>query len=154
MGRNGGVDLTQLQALRDNLRQTDAELEIFINGCAKELAARLLRKVVKRTPTGQYPKSSGKVGGTLRRGWTDDKKVNITEYVQNLAISHVGNTYTIEITNVQDYASYVEYGHRTRGHKNWIKGKFMMTISAKEIERSAPAILERKIKKALEDCFR
>ena len=34
------------------------------------LAARLLALVIPRTPVGQYPRSSGKKGGTLRRGWT------------------------------------------------------------------------------------
>ena len=35
-----------------------------------KLAARLLALVIPRTPVGQYPKGSGKKGGTLRRGWT------------------------------------------------------------------------------------
>lgn len=36
------------------------QVDLFIDACAKELAARLLAKVIKRTPVGDYPNSSGK----------------------------------------------------------------------------------------------
>lgn len=53
--------------------------------------------------------------------------------------------------NPVEYASYVEYGHRTANHKGWVKGKFMMTISEQELEKIAPKVLENKIKKYLGD---
>lgn len=43
-----------------------------------------------------------------------------------------------------NYASYVEYGHRTKNHKGWVEGRFMATISMQEIERQLPKFLERK----------
>ena len=125
-----------------------------MESCAKELAARLLAKVVKRTPVGQYPSGSGKVGGTLRRGWTAGKDQNATAYAKSLKIHHFGGTYVIEIVNPIEYASYVEFGHRTRNHKGWVEGKFMLTISEQEIQSIAPRILENKIKKLLGECFR
>ena len=63
----GDCDFKELEKLRDKL--TELQMNDF-GACAKELAARLLRKAIKRTPAGQYPPGSGKVGGTLRRGWT------------------------------------------------------------------------------------
>lgn len=48
--------------------------------------------------------------------------------------------------NPVEYASYVEYGHRTANHKGWVKGRFMMTISEQELEKIAPKVLENKIK--------
>ena len=152
MGRNGGCDFSQWQKLKENLEATDEQLNLFIESCAKELAARLLAKVIKRTPVGQYPSSSGKKGGTLRRNWTAGKSA--TDYAQSLRVNHFGDTYVIEIVNPTEYASYVEFGHRTRNHAGWVQGKFMLTISEQEIEAAAPAILEKKIKKVLGDCFR
>ena len=71
MMRWGNVDYRQLQKLRDNLQKLqDMDLDKFCEDVSKELAARLLALVIPRTPVGQYPKSSGKKGGTLRRGWT------------------------------------------------------------------------------------
>lgn len=152
MGRNGGCDFSQWEKLKENLEATDEQLNLFIESCAKELAARLLAKVIKRTPVGQYPASTGKKGGTLRRGWTAGKSA--TDYAQSLKVNHFGDTYVIEIVNPTEYASYVEFGHRTRNHKGWVQGKFMLTISEQEIETAAPAILERKIKKILGECFK
>lgn len=67
--RWGDVDYKQLQKLRDNLQKLqDMDLDKFCEDVSKELAARLLALVIPRTPVGQYPRSSGKKGGTLRRG--------------------------------------------------------------------------------------
>lgn len=154
MGRNGGCNFSDWERLKENLDATEEQLNGFLESCAKELAARLLAKVIKRTPVGQYPKGSGKKGGTLRRGWTAGKNENATAYAQSLKVNHFGDTYVIEIINPTEYASYVEFGHRTRNHKGWVEGKFMLTISEQEIESAAPAILEKKIKKVLGDCFK
>ena len=50
--------LKDLQRKLNNLRQND--FDEFCTACAKELAARLLAKAIKRTPVGQYPRKSGK----------------------------------------------------------------------------------------------
>lgn len=147
-----GVNYNDWEKLRNSLKDADDELALFIEQCAKELAARLLAKVIKRTPVGQYPKGSGKTGGTLRRGWTAGKAASA--YADSLAVHHFGDQYTIVITNPTEYASYVEFGHRTRGHKGWVAGKFMLTISEQEIENVAPAILEKKIQKKLGEIFK
>lgn len=129
---------------------SSAEKDEFISECAKELAARLLAKVIKRTPT-RKPEDcpAGVTGGNLRRGWTGGKKSSAKAFVDSLNISHVGNTYVIEITNNVDYASYVEYGHRTRNHKGWVEGRKMLTKSEAEIKAQAPKILEAKLNKWL-----
>lgn len=67
----GTVDYRQLKKLRENLvKLQSADLEKFCIDASKELAGRLLALVIPRTPVGAYPKSTGKTGGTLRRGWT------------------------------------------------------------------------------------
>jgi hypothetical protein len=156
MARNGKVNFRDLKDFRDKLEKnlTGDQLNLFIEACAKELAARLLAKVIKRTPVGQYPAETGKKGGTLRRGWTNGKSQAAHEYVGGLQVNHTGDLYVIEIINPVEYASYVEFGHRTRDHEGWVEGRFMLTISEQEIEADAPRVLENKLKKKLGECFK
>lgn len=143
MSKWGAVDQRNLQKLKKRMEQLNAsDLDAFCKAGAKELAARLLRKVKKRTPVGQYAKGSGKTGGTLRRNWTIDAD-----------ITKVGNEYEIVVFNPTEYASYVEFGHRTANHAGWVKGRFMMTESEIELESQAPQILERKLEKLLMGMF-
>ncbi len=158
----GGCDFKQLKNLQKKLNKLQRDdFKAFCEEVAKELAARLLAKVIKRTPVGQYEPSSGKTGGTLRRGWTAKteseaiagRTPDAKAYVNSLNVTKVGNMYQIEIINPVHYASYVEYGHRTRDHKGWVPGRFMLTISENELKTQAPKILEKKIIKYLGECF-
>lgn len=146
----GKVDYKQLEEFQKKLQQLNKTQDEFCQAAAKELAARLLAKVIRRTPVGEYPEKSGLKGGTLRRGWTGNKKGGAA-YAQNLPIQRVGNDYVIDIINPTEYASYVEYGHRTRGHKGWVQGRFMLTISVAEVQSAAPKILEKKLAEWLGD---
>lgn len=163
MGKMGGFPISDMKKLQKQLNKIQQDqVEAFIDACAKELAARLLAKVIKRTPVGQYPASSGKKGGTLRRGWTSKTheeaasggKASAKAYADSLTIHHYGNTLVIEIVNPVKYASYVEYGHRTADHKGWVQGRFMLTTSEQEIQNIAPKVLEAKIKKFLGGCMK
>ncbi len=153
MSRYGKMDIRELKELQNNLKKLQSP-DVFVEACAKELAARLLAMVIKRTPVGDYPGSSGKKGGTLRRGWTGEKTSSAKAYANSLTVNHFGDTYVIEIINPVEYASYVEFGHRTSNHKGWVKGQFMMTISEQELQRIAPKVLEAKIKKYLGGCIK
>lgn len=128
MGRAGNFDYRELQKLRDELNKLNQNIEAFLDESAKELAARLLRMVKQKTPVDT---------GTLRRSWT------IGEIHKN------GNDYVVDVKNPKEYATYVEYGHRTAGHTGWVSGRFMLTISEQELERIAPQVLENKIRKFL-----
>lgn len=141
MARWGKVDFRQLKQMQKKMERLErAGFETFCEDAAKELAARMLSKVIKRTPVGVY--DNGRTGGTLRRGWTI-----------NADVRKVGNVYEVEVINPTEYAQYVEYGHRTRNRQGWVNGRFMMTISAAEVERAAPAILERKLMNLLKEAF-
>lgn len=152
MARMGNFKVKGLKELQKELNNLQQNTDEMLESCAKELAARLLRLVVKRTPVGDYSgdsytcvsgeqhkghKVQGKTGGTLRRGWTIGE------------IRKEGNVYKVDIINPVEYASYVEYGHRTANHSGWVKGHFMMTISEQELQKIAPKVLENKIKKFL-----
>ena len=141
------ADYKQLIAFSNNLKQLNNDIrEQFISDCAKEIAARLLAKVTKRTPVGVY---KHKRGGTLRRGWTNGKATS--SFAEQLEVKRRGNSYIIDIINPVEYASYVEYGHRNRNHTGWVKGHFMLTISENEIRSIMPNILERKLRKKLDE---
>lgn len=134
------ADYSQLVDFSEKLKMlNDSQREELIIASIKEIASRVLTKVIKRTPVGVY---SNKTGGTLRRGWSTSKALNV---------SKKGNNYVIDIINPVEYASYVEYGHRTRNHTGWVEGRFMLTISTQEVENITPKILERRLKAMLKD---
>jgi len=166
--RWGDVDFKQLLRLQKRMEQLQRrDAEEFCRACAKELAARLLAKVIRRTPVGEYPAASGMKGGTLRRGWTakteqeaiggtGKKRLSNNEaltFAQDFEITKTGDVYQVEIINPVRYASFVEFGHRTRDHKRWISGRFMLTISEKELEGQVDSILEKKLTKFLGECI-
>lgn len=182
MAKVGSFDFKEIEKLQKQVERLEQEKDAFNRECLQELAARLLQKVVKRTPVGVAPKLDGPktvkvkgadgksktflskngaimqkywagyVGGTLRRGWTLGK------------IQRIGDTYQIEIINPTEYASYVEYGHRQtpgryipalgkRAKTAWVPGKFMLTISEKEINDIAPKMIEKKLEAKLREVF-
>ena len=159
----GNCDYKQLQRLRDSLATLQSmDMDRFCTDVSKELAARLLALVIPRTPVGQYPKSSGKKGGTLRRGWTSKTQADAASrggsndakaYAEALPVRKSGNTYTIEVINPVEYASYVEFGHRTRGGDGWVPGQYFLTLSERDLERLAPGVIERKLEALLREVF-
>ena len=139
----GKVSLNDLKKFQESLNKlNESERRKWNEAAVKELAARLLAKAIKRTPVGQYPLSSGKKGGTLRRGWTVG------------AVKKSGSTYTIEVINPVEYAPYVEFGHRTANHAGWVNGRFMLTISERELQKDAPKILTAKLQSFLGGAFK
>lgn len=178
MANMGGFSVAGMKKLQKQLNKIQqGNVEAFIDACAKELAARLLAKVIKHTPVRQYPANSGKKGGTLRRGWTSKthkeaengsgtpNAAMAAAYAESLQINHIGKMLQIEIINPVEYASYVEYGHRQepgryvpelgkRLKKGWVQGQFMLTVSEQEIQDIAPKVLTSKIKKFLEECMK
>lgn len=139
-------DTKGLKLLQDKMEKAGASIDQFYVDCNRELAARLLRKVIKRTPVGVAPEVGdepkqvskevkakywkGYVGGTLRRGWTakteqeaqNSKKVSVAKAVMELPVTHTGNQYNIDVVNCVSYASYVEYGHKQ------IPGRFVPAL--------------------------
>ena len=180
----GGFDIKGLERLQKDLNKVkEAQLNEFLEACTKELAARLLAMIIKRTPVGDYDtywtdsdgtrivddnnkpivlKKFSKRGGTLRRGWTAQKGIGasdlntggVSQFIDSLRVNHFGDIYVIEVINSVYYASFVEFGHRTPDHKGWVKGQFMMTISEQELEHIAPKVLEKKITVFLGGVFR
>lgn len=171
-----GAKFDDLKKFKEQLEELNENRDAFFEHCSKQLAARLLRKVVKRTPVGVKPEfdgprtikvkgASGKskifltkegaiyeefwktyTGGTLKRSWTVGP------------VEKTPQGYKIEVKNPTHYAVYVEFGHRqTPGRyvpalgktlkKGWVPGRFMLTISEKEIVAMMGKYLERELKR-------
>ncbi|OUQ33247.1 HK97 gp10 family phage protein [Massilimicrobiota timonensis] len=126
-----------IKRIEDFVENKDEILTMLTN----EIALRLWRKVRQKTPVGKYPKGSSKHGGTLRRGWTIGE------------ITESNGVYKVEIINNVEYAPYVEFGHRTRNHKGWVNGVYMLTVSEQEIDENLDKIIKQKLKKVLKKVF-
>lgn len=134
MAKLGGFDARGLKSFQKKLQKLQSlDIDAFCRHCTFELANMLRRLTMKRTPSNT---------GTLRRGWTLGE------------IRKENGAYIIEVINPVKYASYVEYGHRTRSHKGWVTGRFMLALSEEDVEKLAPQLLEQKLKKLLQGCFK
>lgn len=134
------VDVSDLKKLRDQLQGIVNDRDEIMRQLTNEIAARLLRCVKMRTPVGKTTKTHK--GGTLRRGW------RVGDITKN------GDIYEIEIINNIEYAPYVEYGHRTANHKGWVRGRFMLTISEKEISSQVDKIIEKRLEKIMKGAIK
>ncbi len=177
MAKWGKADFEQLKALQEKLQKLESiDLNKFCEDASKELVARLLALVIQATPVGEYPKGTGKNGGTLRRGWTaktheeaagdsgTPSAAQAKAYARSLPITKVGHTYTVEVINPVEYASYVEFGHRQtpgrfvpaigkRLKESWVVGQYFLTASEEELQRMAPVIIQRKLNQLLREVF-
>lgn len=127
MAKWGSFDFSEMENLAKTFKKATDEriIERWIREFLLEMAYRAQRKIKKRTPVGET--------GELRRNWQ----------VGN--VERKGNAYEVEIINNTEYSPYVEYGHRTgKDLTKWVEGRFMMTISMKEIEREMPKFIEKK----------
>lgn len=158
-------DFSELTAYKEKIDELSESDNVKIMEMAvKRVAARFLREVLKITPVGNY--TDGRVGGTLRRGWTanghrtaelsaafggnDDFKGAL----ERVRVKKRGDVYIIEIENVVEYASYVNYGHRTRGGGGWVEGQFFMEIATDRVDgkkdKDIEAVVLKYLKEALE----
>mgnify|MGYP003393276583 CR=1 FL=1 len=105
----------EIQGLNRFIRTLNNASNNFDEEATKSLnkiSQKLIAKVKLKTPVGKVK------GGTLRRSWRVKKDGQLARIVYN---------------NVH-YAPYIEYGHRTRGGKSFVDGRYMLTKSVQEIE--------------------
>lgn len=96
MGRWGNADMNQLKRLQRQLQEFDRiDMEAFCKECARELAARLLTLVIKKTPVGdtitQLVNQTDSEGNpvTYKR---NGKNHRAGEVKQKKEVSHQGGT--------------------------------------------------------------
>ena len=94
-----------IRTLNNATNNFDEEASKRLNNVSQKLVA----KVKLKTPVDS---------GVLRRSWR---------------VKSEGQLAKIVYTTVK-YGPHVEYGHRTRGGKSFVDGRYMLTKSVKEIE--------------------
>ena len=102
----------EIQGLINFIRTLNNASNNFDEEASKRLnniSQKLIAKVKLKTPVDS---------GVLRRSWRVKSEGQLTRIVYN---------------NVK-YGPMVEYGHRTRGGKSFVDGRYMLTKSVQEIE--------------------
>ena len=126
------MDVRQLKKIKEHLEKLNqVDYDKICEESTNELASRLIRKVVKRTPV---------LTGHLKGNWRANK-----------AVKRNGQWRTA-VYNPTEYAAYVEYGHRTK-NGGWVTGRYMLTRSEQELEADSGRIVLKKVEKKLGDVF-
>lgn len=127
----------------DEYRAKLVELEADLKESAQKVLSQMnavgMNVTIKNTPVGQYPKSSGKQGGTLRHGWHEG------------GTKRVGNGFESKYYNNTYYAGYVNDGHRivNRRHETvgYVEGVRMLEQGQNVAKQSADAIFNAEIQR-------
>lgn len=126
-----GVDFREMRSLQQRLEKLKTAQ--LAHDMADEAAARLLRMVKSRTPA---------QAGDLRSKWKASE------------VSRQGGAYTVSVYNSEDSAADAEFGCRTPDGRGWVPGSFMMTASAKQLERDLPGLLQERMDAFLKEAAR
>lgn len=152
------VDYSEFIAFRDKFERLSNEFENFLKQFLIKQALDVLAKTKKESPTDTgLLKNSWTIGNqgvairskTLKSGKSKGKiRYYSVEsaFVNNASIDNVerdGDTLKVTISNAVEYAKYVEYGHMDRGHKKWVEGKFMCSLSIIEVKKKMPKRFQR-----------
>ncbi|TQI69002.1 HK97 gp10 family phage protein [Clostridium sp. KNHs216] len=121
------------------LKQLGADLDESAQRTLSRMNAKGMEITIKNTPVGQYPKGSGKVGGTLRKNW------------HNGGTRKVGNGHESRYYNNVYYSGYVNNGHRLVNHRHetvgYVEGRRMLEQGQEAAKEAAPAIFNEEIQR-------
>lgn len=131
----GQVDFSELVALRDKFQNLQNIIDDFCIQVTQEISQDFVKAVIAKTPGGQT--------GALKNNWVSN-------------IIKEGNIYKIEVINPLKYAEFVEFGHRQqpgryvkaigkRLKKSWVQGKFMLTLTERDLQRNLDKIIREKV---------
>ncbi len=131
----GQVDFSELVALRDKFQNLQNIIDDFCIQVTQEISQDFVKAVIAKTPGGQT--------GALKNNWVSN-------------IIKEGNIYKIEVINPLKYAEFVEFGHRQqpgryvkaigkRLKKSWVQGKFMLTLTERDLQRNLDEIIRGKV---------
>lgn len=124
---------------RAKLAELGADLKESAQRVNSQMSGAALAVTIKTTPVGQYPKSSGKQGGTARRDWHDG------------GTKRVGNGFESRYFNNVYYIGYVNDGHRVVNRKGetvgYVEGVRMLEQGQNAAKASADAIFNAEIQR-------
>lgn len=138
-----GYDYSEIIEFNNRVDRAQEIVDELIRETIKEIALDFLTVVKGKTP---------EKTGLLKDRW------KIGE------IQKQGDTYTIEVFDDTEYASFVENGHRTRkgkgkkssriNSKAWVEGRFMMKLTEDDIAIKMPGYLNKLYDKLAEELFK
>lgn len=123
MGASFKVDDADFQAWASRVKNkaTAAKVRPFIEKSLENVGEQALRQLKTNTPVDT---------GNLRRGWVSEGS------------SYGAGGWQVKLANHVEYAYFVENGHRTRGGKGWVPGRFFMKSSTETIKRQLPELID------------
>ena len=135
MAQWGNVEFSDLVALRDKFEMLQNTVDDFCIQVTKEIAQIVIDNAIKRTPVDT---------SKLVKAWNTEN------------LKKEGTVYKIEIVNPLEYAEFVEFGHRQtpgryvkaigkRLKKSWVQGKFMLTLTERDLQRNLDKIIREKV---------
>lgn len=124
MAQWGNVEFSDLVALRDKFEMLQNTVDDFCIQVTQEIAQIVFKNAGLRTP---------RKTGDLIRAWNTEN------------LKKEGTVYKIEIVNPLEYAEFVEFGHRKKNGKGWVKGSFMLTIAERDLQRNLDKIIREKV---------
>lgn len=128
------VDTKQLDAFAEKLKKASNTVQQdVVNKALNDITAEVLNRTIKQTPRDT---------SNLVRGWTASDKVD-----------QKSNTFSKTIYNPVEYGVFVEYGHRTRDHRGWVPGFFMLTRAIEDVDKRKDQIISDVINKYFGDLF-
>ena len=122
------ADFAQFEKFIKSWQEINDDFETFLRQFLLEMAQRAISKIKPNTPVDT---------GALREMWAVGE-INLS-----------GENFEVEIINQQEYASFVEYGHR-RVNGVWQKGRFMMTVGINEVQQQLPARFDKALRAYLQ----
>lgn len=123
------IDVKGIKEYQKNVLQAHNKLRNFEIRFLETLANMVMQKVIPRTPVDT---------GRLRRSW---KVTKVTEKGGTLEITIYNDAK--DNGSAESYASYVEFGHFTRGRVSWVEGRWMLTISTDEVKAEMNRVWNR-----------
>ena len=123
------IDTKAISQYQRNVLEASKKLKDFERRFLETLAGMVMEKVIPRTPVDT---------GRLKRSWKISK---VTEKGGILEITIFNDARDNGMD--ESYASYVEYGHFTRGRVSWVEGVWMLTVSTDEVKNEMSRVWNR-----------
>lgn len=148
------LDFEGMKKLQEQFKKQEQEFDTFLRRFLLKMGLEAVNRAKANTPVDT---------GLLRAAWTVEGGISAARGRWNKAKSKVtydedeansqaailenvkrqGNSLIVTIANPVEYASFVEYGHTTRGRDGWIEGKFMATLAVDEVAQLIPAQFQK-----------
>lgn len=121
-------DFSEFEQFFKNFNDAHKDFDAFLRDFLLEQGLRVIAKTKPRTPVDT---------GALRNMWSIGE------------VRAAGQNLEVDLINSQEYASFMEYGHRLVNGA-WQDGRFMLTISMDEVQRQMPARFDKAFKQYLQ----